>query len=375
MVGTTLHPQGGFKEGVGSPTRRRLHGQSPSRPESPQARSRSRRRFGSAFDEEQDPFQEEGHAQAGAADFSQAASAFALPPASVAEGEAETIEETEEANDEKAPESLSVLDQAYTELSEVPLSKDEVAEGLGIDCWEWMMKLQGALQLPWETILFGIISIITFGLANVTAQYTSMLSVPPLPFLGVAGRPGEAKSVLIWFIKSVIMEVQRRDNHEDVLDPEEPEPEVEETHASAVEGEAAPGIKTEGDKQHGAARKKPPNRYLVDMGTLYGYLLCASKNNGRAFAALHEAKTLLAKVVAEAPGFDPQALNKIYDRDEISNTVMGSASRFHMDHPWVVFFLVLHLEELKVIFGDGKDTCNILARFDLFHTESLVPNL
>ena len=111
------------------------------------------------------------------------------------------------------------------------------------------------------------------------------------------------------------------------------------------------------------------------MGTLYGYLLNASKNKGRAFAALHEAKTLLAKVVSEAPGFDPQALNKIYDRDEISNTVMGSSSRFQMDHPWVVFFLVLHLEELKGIFGDGKDTCNVLARFDFFHRASLVPDL
>ena len=241
------------------------------------------------------------------------------------------------------------------------------------------------MQLPWESIFFGIVSIITFGLANVTAQYTSMLSVPPLPFLGIAGRPGEAKSVLIWFIKAVMIEVQRRDNDEDVLDPEEAESMVQEGLAPAVVEEAhqpvpadaapAPEIKMEADKQADAARKKSCNRYLVDMGTLYGYLLRASQNKGRAFAALHEAKTLLAKVVAEAPGFDPQALNKIYDRDEISNTVMGTSSRFHMDHPWVIFFLVLHLEELKTVFGDGKDSCNILARFDFFHRQSLVPDL
>ena len=44
-------------------------------------------------------------------------------------------------------------------------------------------------------------------------------------------------------------------------------------------------------------------------------------NGGRVFVALHEGKVLLNKVLHDAPGCDGQSLNKLYDRDEFSNTV------------------------------------------------------
>ena len=101
-------------------------------------------------------------------------------------------------------------------------------------------------------------------------------------------------------------------------------------------------------------KKSQGKRVLVDVGTLYGFLSQASRNDQRAFAALREGKTFLAKVLAEAPGFDLQALNELYDRDEVSNAVMTAGSRFQMDQPWVVF-LALHLEEARSLFG-GSNT-------------------
>ena len=69
-------------------------------------------------------------------------------------------------------------------------------------------------------------------------------------------------------------------------------------------------------------------------------------------------------------------MNKLYDRDEISNTVMSDKSKFNMRSPWVIFLLAMHLEELKTIFGKGsKDTCNIFSRFDFFHREGTCPSL
>ena len=225
----TSQPNAQSHGGAGSPSKRRLRGKTASWPDAPEASNPEKiRRLRPVFDDAHAPGHEEEHAD----DDLGTASVFMPPPTTQEEGKQEMSLEPGPADGEKPPENLSVLDQAYTLLSEVPLDQDEVSKGLGDDCWDWMKKLQGALQMPWETIFFGLISIVTFGLANVTAQYTSMLSVPPLPFLGVAGRPGEAKSVLVWFIKAVMMELQRRDGGEDVLEPDEPDADVEEADES-----------------------------------------------------------------------------------------------------------------------------------------------
>ena len=70
------------------------------------------------------------------------------------------------------------------------------------------------------------------------------------------------------------------------------------------------------------AKKKAGPRYLADLGTLYGFLQQASVNDERAFVASHEGKTFFAKLLAEAPGYDAQALNKLYDRDEVCRTCL-----------------------------------------------------
>ena len=65
-----------------------------------------------------------------------------VPPLAPSQAEqADEDVEDEDADAEKDLASLSLLDQTYKLLSEVPFSKDEVSKGLGSDCWEWMTKL------------------------------------------------------------------------------------------------------------------------------------------------------------------------------------------------------------------------------------------
>lgn len=81
---------------------------------------------------------------------------------------------------------------------------------LGKNFMDYLNRLQGALQLPWETVFLQLLSMTSFSLHQTVAQYTKMLGIPALPWLGLVGRPGEAKSVVIWFIKQVVMELQKR---------------------------------------------------------------------------------------------------------------------------------------------------------------------
>ena len=122
-----------------------------------------------------------------------------------------------------------------------------------------------------------------------------MLSIPPLPWLCIAGRPGQAKSIAVWLLKQITLELQKRTGP-----AESDEGDVEDRDASNHEADAS-----DAKGRRGKARKSQGKGFLVDMGTLYGFLPQASRNDQRAFAALHEGKTFLAKVLAEAPGFDP----------------------------------------------------------------------
>ena len=255
-----------------------------------------------------------------------------------------------------AEKSGSPLDRAYDLLANITFPRPEISKLLDKDFLAWIERLQGGLQVNWPTVLLMLLSQTSFQLHRVVAQYTRMLGVPPLPWLGIMGRPGSYKSVAIWFAKQVVMELQQR---------------------SAPRGEVVPEGDAGDEDGEQAKKQRRAARWLVDLGTLYGFLQQASQNEDCAYALLHEGKTFLAKVVAEAPGFDPQALNKLFDRDEVSNSVMTATSRFQMDRPWVVFFMALHLEELKHIFGGaaGKDSCAIFARFDFFHQASLMPDL
>ena len=73
---------------------------------------------------------------------------------------------------------------------------------------------------------------------------------------------------------------------------------------------------------------------------------------------------LLNKILHDTPGCDPQALNKLYDRDEFSNTVLTKGSQFQEMQPWVVIWLAMHVEDMTELFGKEKDPLSIFNRFD-----------
>ena len=55
---------------------------------------------------------------------------------------------------------------------------------------------------------------------------------------------------------------------------------------------------------------------------------------------------------------------------------MSATSKFSMDKPWIVFFVALHLEDLKQFFtSPDKDSCSCFSRFDFFHRDAVIPDL
>ena len=58
--------------------------------------------------------------------------------------------------------------------------------------------------------MLGMMSLASFMAHRTVAQYTPMLGVPPLPWLVWLGNSGEGKSKLIWWMKQVIKECERR---------------------------------------------------------------------------------------------------------------------------------------------------------------------
>ena len=281
-----------------------------------------------------------------------------------------------EGEEDGPPRPRTNMEQVYDHLASIPFPKGEACAKLGDPLSGWLDDLQAALQIPWLYVLMLCISLSSFQLHRTVGQYTSMLGLPPLPWIGIAGKPGEGKSIAIWFYKAVMMELQRRVNGTHTIIEDEDIQAPGEEEGGADEAKPEPKEPAEPKEPKGKKRKQPPSaRYIADLGTFYGQLMQASQNDGRVAVTLHEGKPFLTKVLSEAPGYDPQALNKCYDRDEVSNTVMSVQSRFSMDFPWVLFFIALHLEDLKAVFGNDKDPCAVFARFDFFHQAGHIANL
>ena len=275
-------------------------------------------------------------------------------------------------------ENRSDADAAYDAMEGVAFPWDEITRLAGSGVEGWLKRLQGALQLPMALVFLMVVSLCAFSLHGAQAQCAKMLAVPPLPWLGIVGRAGGGKSLAVWFAKQVMMELQNRLHPPESDDDSDAEAE-EAAPVDVVEGAAAEtdgAGKRKSTAKDSARKAKRQKRLIADMGTLYGFFAQMAKNGNRAYVALHEGKPFLSKVLAEVPGFDPQALNKAYDRDEVSNTVMSTSSRFTMHYPWMVIFMAVHLEDLKTLFGDaGKDPCVIFARFDFFARDGAVPDI
>ncbi len=323
---------------------------------------------------------------------------------------------------------MATAEDLYSDLEDVPFPESEIKELLGTRVAHTVGNFQTALQLPFATVFLAMVSMMTFSLHRTVAQYTPMLGVPPLPWMVLLGRTGDSKSLMVWLIKQVILEIQTRTNRRRAKEAKKPaladdileQPELREdsappaapsqnSDAMDVESDAAdaaevPAAAAEAPADAAEASAAPPLEeeeliklfqqlvdeandaedtqgsvkwqrasYTTDTGTVFGWGAKMRNNGGRVFVALHEGKILLLKVINDTPGCDGQPLNKLYDRDEFSNTVLTKGSQFQELQPWVVLFLAMHCEDLRDIFD--KDPLGIFNRFDWFARKGHIANL
>ena len=101
----------------------------------------------------------------------------------------------------------------YRELEDVEFPMKAAVGALGEDAGtlgEFMTKLAGSLKVPFGAVMLGMMSLSAFMSYRTVAQYTPMLGVPPLPWLQWLGNSGDGKSKLIWWLKQVIKECEKR---------------------------------------------------------------------------------------------------------------------------------------------------------------------
>lgn len=335
----------------------------------------------------------------------QGSGAWSQPPTA-----AETPEEVEHKSDSTDYKVLQNLGAAtmrdlYDDLEKVPFPTEKIKLLLGSGATEVVDKFQGALQLSFECVLLVLVSLASFPLYRTVAMYTPMLGIPPLPWMVHLGRTGEGKSILVWLIKQTVLELQARINRRRKARAKEAKEEAKKGRRSRTAESCSAG--SAGDRSADtamvAARDTVDPEHneeggdyefletdldeddkvtdegtaslTADTGTVYGWGAKLKSNNGRLMVALHEGKPLMSKVIHDSPGCDPQSLNKLFDRDEFSNTVLTAGSRFQEYYPWVVLWLAMHAEDMKDLFAPGKDPLGIFNRFDWFARAANVPDL
>ena len=282
--------------------------------------------------------------------------------------------------------SKTWLAKVYRALEDVSFPEDEVVHLLrGLDGEEqgegqpsegnlasFLHELAKSLQVPFGSLWLGLIALSGFESHRTVAQYTPMLHSPGFPYLGNMGRSGDGKSKVVWLLKQIVKEREKRDTNLKVTytrDADDGQEGIDDTtidHDSAGE---RPKKKTKVATPH-------PTKWIWDTGSLHGAAQVMSANGERCMALLHEGKKVMKDILADAPGSRADSFVKLYDRDDYTNSVLNTSSFFQNDFPCFVLYMALHLEDFFSLFGgEAEDPAGVRWRVDWFYLPGTVPML
>ena len=112
-------------------------------------------------------------------------------------------------------EKRNTIHGVYRDLEDIPFPVDDARNAFGGGACSgslghFTMLLASSLKVPYGAVVLGMLSLAAFMAHRTVAQYTPMLGVPPLPWLSWIGNSGDGKSKLIWWLKQVIKECEKR---------------------------------------------------------------------------------------------------------------------------------------------------------------------
>jgi hypothetical protein len=282
---------------------------------------------------------------------------------------------------------LSKVDRT---LEEVSFPVEEVIRLLGgaddeNSLGSFLQALAQSLQVPFGSLWLGLIAVSGFESHRTVAQYTPILHSQGFPYLGNIGRSGDGKSKVVWLLKQIVKEREKRDTS---LKMSEWRGDGDgEEHAlgedAAADAGPAADVRAVAEQRPNKRRKVAPPRktpqptnWVWDTGTLHGAATVMSVNGERCMALLHEGQKILKDLLADAPGSRADSFVKLYDIDDYTNAVLSSGSHFQNDFPCFIVYMALHLEDYYSLFGaDSEDPAGIRWRVDWFRIIGLVPTL
>ena len=104
------------------------------------------------------------------------------------------------------------IDEIYVAMEALHFPESETKAALGDAAALWIEDLRESLQLPFESVFLALIALSAFAVHKTETMYTSMLSLPSLPWFAHLGRTGDGKSIIVWLQKQVVLERQDRIN-------------------------------------------------------------------------------------------------------------------------------------------------------------------
>eukprot|EP00973_Karenia_brevis_P037604 5189558-Karenia_brevis.AAC.1 len=269
------------------------------------------------------------------------------------------------------------LAKVYHALEEVNFPEDEIVLLLGGledvgSLASFLNELAKSLQVPFGSLWLGLIAVSGFESHRTVAQYTPMLHSPGFRYLGNVGRSGDGKSKVVWLLKQIVKEREKRDTNLKVAESKELD--------EGQDGVDEPG------HDHDTAAERPKKKTKVaaphstkwvwDTGSLHGAAQVMSGNGERCMAFLHEGKKVMKDILADAPGSRADSFVKLYDRDDYTNSVLNASSFFQNDFPCFVLYMALHLEDFFSLFGgEAEDPAGVRWRVDWFYLPGQVPTL
>jgi hypothetical protein len=243
--------------------------------------------------------------------------------------------------------------------NECPFPRDKISAATPLT-WRLSEGLARALSVDPGCEYVHVLAMGSLPLNCVKTHYSGILGVFPNLVINCHGASGDGKSVPLWFDTQVMHYLRKS-----ILKKLNEEWHTRNTNYKAwcEDGKKDPAVPEPGPK--------PTWEQLYDAGSLIGLGIQLQANDGIAFLIKHEGKQWIRNLLAGGPSGSMDDLNAILEHAFFKNGPANKDSRFRVENPHLVVFILTHMEELVALLEEtrdsAKDSVAGLSRFLYCH--------
>lgn len=238
---------------------------------------------------------------------------------------------------------------------ECPFPEEKIRTTLPL-LWKLSKGLGCALSTDPGCQFFHLFTMGSLRLNCLKMGYSGLLGVFPNILVTATGASGDGKSVPLWFTTQVCHYFKKWKYQKAKAAWDD----AKERHDRWKEDK-------QGVEPPHPGKEPKEEEEVYDGGSTHGLGQQMSETQGRGFLLKHEGKKMFLKWAEGGPAGSFEDINQLCEHCFCKNNPLTTTSKYRVENPHLVAFILMHLEELVPLLESDDDSVGGLMRFLFLH--------